>query len=166
MQRVLVVGISGSGKTTVAGSLAARLRVPLVELDALQHGAGWTARPTFAKDVDAATRGSAWVVDVRLVRDPALHHAPALHERIDDLHEGLHPEGGRSSLPGRSELRRPMRSRRRLLGLRALAPVDDSQTRTLHGDGAGHGRDRRAPIGLAADEFKHRPAVRRRDSQP
>jgi len=59
MQRVLVVGISGSGKTTVAGSLAARVRVPLVELDALQHGAGWTARPTFVKDVDAATRGSA-----------------------------------------------------------------------------------------------------------
>jgi hypothetical protein len=36
---------------------------PLVELDALHHGAGWVTRPTFVDDVDAATRGSAWVVD-------------------------------------------------------------------------------------------------------
>jgi|HubBroStandDraft_1064217.scaffolds.fasta_scaffold83180_1 adenylate kinase family enzyme len=63
MKRVLVVGVSGSGKTTVAGSLAARLRVPLVELDALHHGPGWVRRPTFAEDVEAATLGSAWVVD-------------------------------------------------------------------------------------------------------
>jgi adenylate kinase family enzyme len=81
MQRVLVIGISGSGKTTVAGSLAARLRVPLVELDALQHGAGWATRPTFVEDVDAATRGSAWVVDgnyLAMVGDLLWSHADSV----------------------------------------------------------------------------------------
>jgi adenylate kinase family enzyme len=63
MQRVVVVGASGSGKSTLARSLAARLRVALVELDAIHHGADWVARPTFAQDVDEATRGMAWVVD-------------------------------------------------------------------------------------------------------
>jgi hypothetical protein len=45
------------------GPLAARLGVACVELDAIHHGPGWVPRPTFAQDVDAATRGSAWVVD-------------------------------------------------------------------------------------------------------
>jgi hypothetical protein len=63
MRRVLVVGSSGSGKTTFACALAARLGVARVELDALHHGPSWTQRPTFAADVDAATRGEAWVVD-------------------------------------------------------------------------------------------------------
>jgi adenylate kinase family enzyme len=63
MQRVLVVGASGSGKSVLAHSLAARLGAACVELDAIHHGPGWVPRPTFAQDVDAATRGSAWVVD-------------------------------------------------------------------------------------------------------
>jgi hypothetical protein len=63
MQRVLVIGASGSGKSTLARSLAARLRVAVVELDAVHHGPGWAPRPTFADDVDVATRGPAWVVD-------------------------------------------------------------------------------------------------------
>ncbi len=63
MQRVLVIGVSGSGKSTVARSLATQLHVPLVELDALRHGADWVERPTFVDDVDEATRASAWVTD-------------------------------------------------------------------------------------------------------
>jgi adenylate kinase family enzyme len=42
MDRVSVVGVSGSGKTTVGRALADRLGVPFVELDALHHGPGWT----------------------------------------------------------------------------------------------------------------------------
>jgi adenylate kinase family enzyme len=37
--------------------------VPHVEFDALFHGPGWTARPSFTADVDAATAASAWVAD-------------------------------------------------------------------------------------------------------
>jgi adenylate kinase family enzyme len=63
MQRVLVVGASGSGKSTLARAAAASLRVPYVELDALYHGPGWVPRAAFTSDVEAATRGDAWVVD-------------------------------------------------------------------------------------------------------
>ena len=41
-RRICVVGTSGSGKTTFARELAARLRLPHVELDALHHGPNWS----------------------------------------------------------------------------------------------------------------------------
>jgi hypothetical protein len=63
MLRALVVGTCGSGKTTVARSLAERIGAPFVELDALHNGPNWTTRPTFAEDADRATRGSSWVAD-------------------------------------------------------------------------------------------------------
>ncbi|SNQ50112.1 putative adenylate kinase [Frankia canadensis] len=63
MVRILVVGASGSGKTTLARRLAAEMAVPHIELDALQHGPGWTPRPTFVADVTAAVAAPAWVVD-------------------------------------------------------------------------------------------------------
>lgn len=65
MRRVNVVGVSGSGKTTVARALATRLGVPHVELDAIFHQPGWTPRPDaeFADLVAAAAAGDAWVID-------------------------------------------------------------------------------------------------------
>lgn len=45
MQRICVVGNSGSGKTHLARRLAARLQLPHVELDALNHRAGWQEAP-------------------------------------------------------------------------------------------------------------------------
>jgi adenylate kinase family enzyme len=65
VRRVSVVGVSGSGKTTVARALAARLGVPHVELDAIYHQPGWTGLDDeeFARRVAAATAGGAWVVD-------------------------------------------------------------------------------------------------------
>jgi adenylate kinase family enzyme len=43
MRKVAVIAsASGCGKTTVGRALAARLGVPFVELDALNHGPGWT----------------------------------------------------------------------------------------------------------------------------
>lgn len=63
MERVVVVGACGSGKTTFGRSLAVRLGVEFVELDALHHGPAWVPRPTFAEDVDRRTCGTAWVVD-------------------------------------------------------------------------------------------------------
>lgn len=42
MRRVSVVGNSGSGKTTFAAQLAARLGVPHVEFDAIYWGPNWS----------------------------------------------------------------------------------------------------------------------------
>lgn len=67
MQRVSVSGISGSGKSTFAAALAARLGVPYIELDALNHGPGWTeATPAeLHARVDAALAAApdGWVAD-------------------------------------------------------------------------------------------------------
>jgi adenylate kinase family enzyme len=66
VRRVVVVGSSGSGKTTVARALARRLEAHFVELDALHHGPNWT-EATAAELRDAVTRElagrDAWVVD-------------------------------------------------------------------------------------------------------
>ena len=40
------MGTSGSGKTTVARRIAARLGLPHVELDSIYHQPGWTTLPT------------------------------------------------------------------------------------------------------------------------
>jgi len=65
MERVSVVGSSGSGKTMVARRLAQALSVPHVELDALHWGTGWSAATNeeLARRVRDATAGERWVVD-------------------------------------------------------------------------------------------------------
>jgi adenylate kinase family enzyme len=65
MQRINVVGTSGSGKTTVARRTAEALGFPHVELDALHWGPGWEEPPVdvFRELVSKATRESPWVVD-------------------------------------------------------------------------------------------------------
>jgi len=65
MQRINVVGTSGSGKTTMAARLAQRLRVPHIEMDALFWGPDWTPVPeeVFRQRVVEALSGTAWVID-------------------------------------------------------------------------------------------------------
>lgn len=65
MQRVHVVGCTGSGKTTLARRLATRLEVPHVELDALFWGPDWTPVPLdiFRSRVTEALQGEGWTVD-------------------------------------------------------------------------------------------------------
>ncbi|MDT0157390.1 AAA family ATPase [Microbacterium sp. ARD32] len=59
--RVLIAGVSGSGKTTFAQRVADALQLPRHELDALHHGAGWTPRPSFLDDVRAFAATERWV---------------------------------------------------------------------------------------------------------
>jgi adenylate kinase family enzyme len=65
MQRISVVGNSGSGKTTAARQLAALLDVPHVELDAIFHQPGWQELPTeeFRDRIARRTQEPAWVID-------------------------------------------------------------------------------------------------------
>ncbi|HEY1317905.1 MAG TPA: shikimate kinase [Gaiella sp.] len=66
MRKVAVIAsASGCGKTTVGRALAEHLDVPFVELDALNHGPGWTeatAEELRARVAPLVT-GEAWVID-------------------------------------------------------------------------------------------------------
>jgi len=65
MHRVSLVGVPGSGKTTVGRQLAASLGVPFVELDAIFHQPGWGELPRvdFRQRVRDALTADRWVVD-------------------------------------------------------------------------------------------------------
>jgi adenylate kinase family enzyme len=63
MQRVLVGGISGAGKTTFARELSRRCGLPYFEMDAFYHGPGWVPIPTFEADVAEVVAQSSWVFD-------------------------------------------------------------------------------------------------------
>jgi hypothetical protein len=65
--RVVVIGTSGAGKTTLSRQIAAHFRIPLIELDALNWRPNWQALSAtdpaqFLDDVAAATAGPDWVV--------------------------------------------------------------------------------------------------------
>jgi adenylate kinase family enzyme len=65
MQRVSIIGVTGSGKTTFAASLAARLKVLHVELDALHWEPNWKMAEleVFRSRVGSAVAGDSWVID-------------------------------------------------------------------------------------------------------
>jgi len=65
MRRVVVGGGSCAGKTTFSRALAARMNVPVIELDSLFHGPNWTPTATavFRERILAATNGDGWVID-------------------------------------------------------------------------------------------------------
>ncbi|MGI9586248.1 MAG: hypothetical protein ACR2N7_11730 [Acidimicrobiia bacterium] len=64
-QRISVVGVSGSGKTTTAKAIASRLEVPHLELDSVFHLANWEPRDseTFQAIVSEFVAQDEWVVD-------------------------------------------------------------------------------------------------------
>ena len=65
MRRVSVVGISGTGKTTVGKAIADALDVRFVELDGIFHQPGWTPLPDeeFRARLETIVTGDAWVID-------------------------------------------------------------------------------------------------------
>lgn len=71
--RILILGRTGSGKTTLARELAAVLGVPHVELDALYFGPNFSTvpLPVLRERTRAAIAGDRWVTDgnKRAVRD-------------------------------------------------------------------------------------------------
>jgi adenylate kinase family enzyme len=74
--RIVVVGTSGAGKTTMAKNLASMLNLPCIELDRLHWEPNWQALTEtnpdeFIRRVRAATSSKAWVSDgnYAVVRD-------------------------------------------------------------------------------------------------
>jgi len=73
MDRIAVVGNSGTGKTFVARQLAQRLQVPHTELDSIFHQPGWTELDIteFRRRVGVLVAEPRWVIDgnYKQVRD-------------------------------------------------------------------------------------------------
>ena len=73
LQRIAIVGTTGSGKTTLGETLARRLAAPHIELDSLYWEAGWQPAPLdiFRARLEPKTAAPAWVADgnYRQVRD-------------------------------------------------------------------------------------------------
>jgi len=64
-QRIVILGRTGSGKTTLARELATTIGVPHVELDALYFGPGFSTAPlsVLRERTSAAIAGDRWVTD-------------------------------------------------------------------------------------------------------
>lgn len=64
VERILVVGVTGAGKSTLARAVGGRLGLIYHEMDALHFtGPDWATNETFAEDVSRLTAGSRWIVD-------------------------------------------------------------------------------------------------------
>jgi adenylate kinase family enzyme len=66
--RIVVIGTSGAGKTTMAENIAARFGLPCIELDRLHWGPNWQALTEtdpaeFIRRVEAAIAAESWVTD-------------------------------------------------------------------------------------------------------
>ena len=66
MDRIRVVGSAGSGKTTTATAIAARLGIPFLELDSVHWLPGWQERDAEdfrARVLDFASSHPRWVIE-------------------------------------------------------------------------------------------------------
>lgn len=82
MNRIAVIGSTGSGKTTLARRIGRILGIPHIELDALHRQPNWipASGEAFRRAVDDATRGERWVIDgnYSAVRDIVWRRADTL----------------------------------------------------------------------------------------
>ncbi|WP_314647848.1 AAA family ATPase [uncultured Microbacterium sp.] len=62
-RRVLIAGVTGSGKTTLCHRISRLWGLRRVEMDALFHGPDWTPRPRFLDDVRAFAAEDRWVTE-------------------------------------------------------------------------------------------------------
>src|SRR6476469_5798089 len=81
-RRIAVLGMTASGKSTLARPLARRLGVPHIELDGIIHGPNWVDLSTeeFHARTAEALGGDGWVVDgnYRAVRDLTIGQAESV----------------------------------------------------------------------------------------
>ncbi len=65
MQRVVVIGISGSGKSVFSQRLGEKLHIPVIHLDAYFHTAGWkkVTKTDWDKQIESFIRQKTWILD-------------------------------------------------------------------------------------------------------
>ena len=65
MRRVLIIGSSGAGKTTLASALAARTKLPLIHLDTEYWRPGWVATPdeSWHVKVEELSARDSWIME-------------------------------------------------------------------------------------------------------
>ena len=65
MRKVLVIGSGGSGKTTLARRIAARLNIELIHLDSLYWRPGWVETPKaeWLKILEEIVERDTWIMD-------------------------------------------------------------------------------------------------------
>lgn len=62
-RRILVAGVSGVGKSTLAARASVALDIPYVEMDDLHWGPDWAPRPDFLDEVRALAARDAWITE-------------------------------------------------------------------------------------------------------
>jgi adenylate kinase family enzyme len=79
MNRVLIVGCAGAGKTTLARKLATVTRLPVIHLDRHYWQAGWKApdKKSWAAEVAALTSQPFWIIDGHYISTLAIRLAAA-----------------------------------------------------------------------------------------
>jgi adenylate kinase family enzyme len=77
-RRVLVAGVSGVGKTSLARRIAEIIDAPHTEIDGLYHGTGWVPREHFLDDVRTLIAQESWATEWQYATA-----RPLLAERAD-----------------------------------------------------------------------------------
>ncbi len=65
MERILIIGCSCAGKSTLARALSEQLALPVIHLDQLWWKSGWehVTREEFDKKLEAVLEESRWIID-------------------------------------------------------------------------------------------------------
>ena len=85
MERVVVLGPGGAGKSELAATISRRTGLPVVHLDVLFWREGWTPAPRdeALRDFLAAVAGERWIVDGNFLDD--FGHDDPRFERADTV---------------------------------------------------------------------------------
>ena len=63
LKKILIVGTTGSGKTTLAVRISEKLGLPQVELDALYWAPGWQKNESFEDEIATILLQEEWVIE-------------------------------------------------------------------------------------------------------